>query len=86
MPNPKYKKHEDLIAIALRQYAYEMCQQPGEFNQTQGKNLDRALRSCKGISDIDVVWVQWSYIADKYCWRTDHEMEISPKTGYRYPC
>lgn len=78
-------KREDIVAQALRAYADVMISNPDSFTTEQGKALDRALRSCRGISDIDVVWVRWSFVGDKKGWITDSEMTYSPKKGYHYP-
>lgn len=79
------KKNKDkIVSIALRNYAESMCNHPDLYSIEEGKALDRALRSCKEISDIDVVWVRWRYIAEKNNWLTDNEMQFS-KSGYYYP-
>lgn len=46
--------------------------------------MDRALRSCPGISDIDRVWVRWRYVAEKQGWLTVEEMVLK-KGRYEYP-
>lgn len=80
------KKDDILIARSLRSYASLMCNRPGLFTKEEGKRLDRALRSCRGISDIDRVWVSWRFYAEQNDWLTDEELIYSPKTGrYTYP-
>ena len=64
-----------LIALAER-----MCDNPEQYTVEDGKNLDRALRTCPDIYDIHTVWVLWSYVAEKQGWLTDHEM-ISTNRG-----
>ena len=56
----------------------------GEANVEEARSLDRALRSCKGISDIDTVWARWSFIGDSLGWITVDELRFHPKKGYRY--
>jgi hypothetical protein len=80
----KFKNREDIVAEALRHIAWKMCENPGEHTVEEGKMIDRALRSCRGIIDIDVVWVQWRYQADLYGWSTDDELRSNGR-GYRYP-
>jgi hypothetical protein len=80
----KYADRNDLIAHSLRQTAWRMCDKPDEYSIDEGKTLDRALRSCGGISDIDVVWVQWRYVGVERGWMTHDELVHNGKTGYRY--
>lgn len=58
-----------LIALAER-----MCDDPEQYSMEDGKNLDRALRTCPDIHDIHTVWVRWHYVAEQYGWLTGHEM------------
>lgn len=81
--NIKKMKNEDLVAISLRLFASTMIANPENFSEEQGKILDRALRSCKGISDIYVVWVSWRHCAEQRNWLTDNEMNFG-KQGYFY--
>jgi hypothetical protein len=79
----KYTERDDLVAHALRLMAGRMCEKPDEYSVEEGKALDRALRSCKGIIDIDVVWVMWRYVAEKRGWLTYDEL-VRSKSGLRY--
>lgn len=76
MPNTSVIKSEELVAKALRAYADMFCDNREKGSVEEGRALDRALRSCKGISDIDVVWVRWCYLAERYGWLIDHEMKL----------
>lgn len=78
------QKDNLLVAKALREYAEFAIKNSDKISSEQGKALDRALRSCRGISDIDRVWVRWSYHAEKHGWLTDEEM-ISKNGKYTYP-
>ena len=78
------KKAGDLVAIALREYANRIMDKRDLHTVEEAQNLDRALRSCPGISDIDVVWVRWSYEGSKRGWLTDHELRTSKGRRY-YP-
>lgn len=69
-------KKNELVASALRSYAKRMCDSPDAYSEEQGKELDRALRTCKGISDIDVVWVRWRYVGETRNWITDNELKF----------
>ena len=80
----KIKNSDKLIAISLRKYAETICNNPDQFSIEEARSLDRALRSCKGIIDIDVVWVRWRYVAESRGWITDNEIYHDGKT-YRYP-
>ena len=60
-----------LIALAER-----MCYNPEQYSVEDGKNLDRALRTCPDIYDIHTVWVQWRYVAEPRGWLTGHEMVL----------
>ena len=57
MSRPRVKRSYEVVAESLRHLAELMCDKPDNFSVEDGKALDRALRSCKGIIDIDVVWV-----------------------------
>jgi hypothetical protein len=80
----KIKNSDKLVAIALRNFADVMLNNPNAYSVEDGKALDRALRSCRGIIDIDVVWVRWRYVAESKGWITDSEMYHDGRT-YRYP-
>lgn len=75
----KLVKAEDLVAKALRQYAAQLLhRQSLSFTVPveEARDLDRALRACKGISDIDVVWMKWSYIGKPLGWITTDELHF----------
>lgn len=77
------KKQQDLIAESLRLYAERMCDNPDLFTTNEAKSLDRALRSCYGISDIDRVWVRWCYIGEPRGWITSDELVYKEgRVGY----
>lgn len=80
--NPK--KNDILVARALRICAQVMCDSPNLVTTEEGKALDRALRSCSGISDIDRVWVRWSYVAEQFGWLTTKEL-VRVKGQLWYP-
>lgn len=77
-------KTDKVQAENLRILADSFLQNPEAISPEAGKALDRALRTCRGISDIDVVWVGWRYYAAKHGWLTDHELVIS-NGKYEYP-
>lgn len=52
-----------------------MCTNPDNFTTEQGRTLDRALRSCESIIDIDVVWTRWRFIGDSRGWITETEIQ-----------
>lgn len=81
----QFEKPEDLVARALRQYAAQLLhRQSLGFGVPieEARSLDRALRSCKGIEDIDRVWVQWRYIGEPLGWITTAEMHYNSRKGY----
>lgn len=80
----KITNSDKLIAIALRDYAEKISNNPNMFSIDEAKSLDRALRSCRGIVDIDVVWVRWHYEAEKRGWLTEEEM-YNDRGRYKYP-
>lgn len=73
----------ELVAKALRKYAMYMIENQDKVSVEDAKELDRALRSCKGIGDIDIVWPRWSYCCESNGWLTEDELTLT-KTGYRY--
>lgn len=77
----RVKRPFEVLAESLRHLAKVMVENPQNYSVEDGRALDRALRSCKGISDIDRVWVGWSFFAEKHGWLTDKEMVF---TGARY--
>jgi hypothetical protein len=81
MTKQKARPPHEVLAESLRHLAELMCNTPDNFSVEDGKALDRALRSCKGISDIDRVWVRWGYVAEQRDWLTVKEMIY---TGTRY--
>ncbi len=78
------RKPKPELAIALRHFAWKMADDPLAYTREEGRLMDRALRSCDGISDIDVVWVRWRYIGEKYGWITVNELQLK-KGRYVYP-
>lgn len=73
-----------ILAIALRKYAEIICMNPDTHSVEEARSLDRALRCCPGISDIDRVWIRWSFLGESRGWLTDNE--IMTKSGRRtYP-
>lgn len=84
-PKPRHAKSEVLVAKALRSYAYILLNS-SQSHDEDIRELDRALRSCRGISDIDTVWVRWSYMTEKYGLDTSKEAKWdSRKKGFYYP-
>lgn len=81
MRRTRIKRSYEVVAESLRHLAGLMCDKPDNFSVEDGKALDRALRSCKGIIDIDVVWVRWRYVAEQRDWITDKEIVF---TGARF--
>ncbi len=81
MRRPRVKRSYVVVAESLRHTAGLMSDKPDNFSVEDGKALDRALRSCKGIIDIDVVWVRWRYVAEQRDWITDKEIVF---TGARF--
>lgn len=82
----KIKKQDDVLSDSLRHLANKMCDNPRGFSVQDGKAMDRALRSCKGISDIDCVWVRWAYVATQQEWLTVDEIEyVRGRLGYKQP-
>jgi hypothetical protein len=80
----KFQNREDIVAEALRHIAWKMCDNPDGYTVEEGRMIDRALRSCRGIIDIDVVWVRWRYQADPRGWLTDDEIRFNGRR-YGYP-
>lgn len=77
------KKQEELVAKSLRSYAERICDDPDLFTIDEAKSLDRALRSCYGITDIDRVWVRWCYVGESRGWITTDELVYkSGRVGY----
>jgi len=72
------------LPATLRYFAWRMTDNPEAYTLEEGKMMDRALRTCPGIIDIDRVWVRWSYIAEKQGWLTANEL-VMKKRGYQYP-
>lgn len=81
----KISNHDKLVAKALRTLAKIYTDEPKQVSREQGRELDRALRCCKGISDIDIVWVRWGHIGDELDWNTDKEMKFNKKGYFYYP-
>lgn len=71
------------MAQALRNYAEALMKSPHTTTKKEAMALDRALRSCKDISDIDRVWVAWSYMAEVCGWLTTDEL-IFKNGSYGY--
>jgi len=81
----KPKKNAPQLADCLRHFAWKMCDNPDLYTVEEGKMMDRALRSCPEITDIDVVWIRWGYIGEPL-WRTTDELSYNGRTGrYFYP-
>lgn len=78
------KNQTNLIAKALRDYAALICNNPDRYDVQLCRSLDRALRSCPGISDVDVVWVRWEYLGEWRGWLTYNE-RVFIKDKYVYP-
>jgi hypothetical protein len=77
---------DKIVARALRAYAEKIMDSADQVSDEEGQILDRALRSCSAISDIDTVWVRWSYLIFKgHKWDTSSEIKYSSKTRtYEY--
>lgn len=76
-------KPAELIAKSLRLYAERLCEDPDSVSKSEARTLDRALRSCESISDIDVVWVHWRYVGEPRGWLTVDELIYSKgRVGY----
>lgn len=71
------------VTKVLVNLATNMCNNPAQFSKEDGQNLDRALRTCPGISDIDGVWVRWGYVAELQGWITTDEL-VFKKGRYVY--
>jgi len=80
----KRQQDAERVALALRDYAAFMCNHPEQFSQEDGQVLDRALRSCGAISDIDIIWVRWDYVAQQQHWMTTGEL-VCTNGRYEYP-
>lgn len=84
----RMNRSDILIAKALRAYASRLIDSaladPESVPKEEGQALDRALRSCRGIIDIDRVWVRWRYIGRELGWLTNKEL-ITTKKGCWYP-
>lgn len=70
------KKSNPQIEIALRHFVDKMINDPDVYSQEDGQIIDRALRSCPGIIDIDCIWVRWRFIGEPRGWLTGEEMVI----------
>lgn len=80
------KKQQDLyVAHALREYAERIINAEQPVSKEEGRALDRAMRCCPAIGDIDPVWIKWHFHAEDNGWLTTDELKISTKTGYYYP-
>lgn len=79
------KKASEIVRNYLVLRAEKMTEHPEMFTQEEGKSLDRALRSCPAIKDIDTVWIRWHSTAEKFGWLTDNELAFNWKKGYYYP-
>ena len=80
----KRKYNDERVAQALRNYAEFVCDHPEQFSHEDGQVLDRALRSCGAISDIDIIWVRWDYVAQQQHWMTTGEL-VCTNGRYEYP-
>jgi len=72
------------IDAFLRLRAEQMTANPDSYTQEEGRALDRALRTCPTVIDIDVVWVRWRYVGEPRGWITTDEL-VTTKKGYCYP-
>lgn len=82
----KPKKNDLLVAKALRAYAKRLCLLKDTVSVEEARDLDRALRACSAISDIDRVWVGWRYAGDERGWITEGELKFNPKKDFwEYP-
>ena len=70
----KTKKIAPQLADCLRHFAWKMCDNPELYTIEEGKMMDRALRSCPGIIDIDAVWITWGYVVLSRDWSTRDEL------------
>ena len=78
------RKVSQHLSVALRYFAWRMADNPDSYSVEEGKMMDRALRTCPNITDIDRVWVRWRYVAEKRGWLTVEELVF--KNGrYSYP-
>ena len=59
------REHIRKVLIAL---AERMCDNPLEYSDAFGRDVDRALRLC--LTDIDPTWVRWSYVGQQHGWIT----------------
>jgi len=84
-PLASRQSRDSHLADCLRHFAWKMCDNPENYTQEEGKLMDRALRSCPGIIDIDRVWIRWGFIGEKLNWSTRDELTYNWKTGYSYP-
>lgn len=60
----QYWRQWRIIESLLRLLAKSMTDNPNRFTIEEWKAVDRALRSCPFISDIDRVWVRWCYVGE----------------------
>lgn len=80
----KKQNPDQLVATALREYAKLLLDNKDTVSVEHAQTLDRALRSCKGITDIDIVWCRWRAYGEPLGWLTDHELKFNGKFGYFY--
>ena len=64
------------ITKVLVNLANLMCDNPDQFSVESGRDLDRALRTCPDISDIDPVWIRWGYVGEQFGWITTNELAL----------
>ena len=76
----KPKKNDLLVAKALRAYAKYLIENKDLVDREEARDLDRALRACPAISDIDRVWGMWRYVGDSRGWITEEELQYNSKT------
>lgn len=60
------KSDEEIIAIALKNYAVKICENPDLYSKEEKINLDKALKACKTIGDMDLIWPQWYVMCLQY--------------------
>jgi hypothetical protein len=81
----KKSKRDILVAKALRNFANIIMDNDSLVETEEARALDRALRSCPAISDIDPIWVRWRFVGSKRGWITSSEMVCTKHGRYEYP-
>ena len=73
-PKVKRAKQADIVAKALWAYASRLMNSDS-VDAEEAKALDRALRCCKGVQELDTHWVRWGYQSSIHGWCTAHEIQ-----------